>query len=296
MPATIQITDGTFTVNNNPDFRAQPEKEWAHRLMTRAHLNYLGDEKLFNVGDSRWAQQTIDGEVCYGHEYEGCLLVVRLKTADGKLNLSHNKDGSFDRYLMDLGGQNVVYSLTSSNNGVESTHTFSTTQAGVASIPIICVCLAMTCSYANAAASAEAAVAGEEAVLTLCGVEVEVTTVPVVGIILAILGLIGMWIVWAIEVEIMLNLIYENRSKQKTISLVDRYFYNIGDHNPAGPVTLDPLQKSNGFEFYSDVVITVDNNSKFRGGWSVAGISKRGRLIPGHLHSKRHPQRSSLHN
>ncbi|NJK54121.1 MAG: hypothetical protein HC936_17515 [Leptolyngbyaceae cyanobacterium SU_3_3] len=90
------------------------------------------------------------------------------------------------------------------------------------------------------------------------------TVFPEVGIVLAILSFIGLWIAYAVGREIVLNLIYENRSK-KTIKLVDRYFYNIGENDPGSPVTLSPLQKCDGFEFYSDVAIAVDNYSKIRG-------------------------------
>jgi hypothetical protein len=45
--------------------------------------------------------------------YQGCILEVRLKTANGKLNLTHNQDGAFDRHLLDNPGENTVYSITS---------------------------------------------------------------------------------------------------------------------------------------------------------------------------------------
>lgn len=100
MPASIKINSSTFAIRNAPDFRAQPEKDFEHRLKTREHLAYLQNEKLFDLSDPRWAKRTIDGEVCYGHEHEGCLFIVRLKTADGRLDLTHNEDGALDRHLL----------------------------------------------------------------------------------------------------------------------------------------------------------------------------------------------------
>jgi len=198
----------------------------------------LQDQKLFDVSDKRWASATVDGEVCYAHEYEGCVLTVRLRTSNGKLNLSHNADGAFDRHLMGNPGENTVYSITSSNNGLESTHTFTVQSAGVASLTIIFAALVFTVNLANATAAAEAAVAAEEAVATFLGVET--TVFPAVGVVVAVLAFIGIWIAYAVGREIMLNITYENRSS-KSIKLVDHYAYNIGD-NSLIPVTLDPLQ------------------------------------------------------
>lgn len=104
------------------------------------------------------------------------------------------------------------------NNGLESTHTFNATNAGMASVPILCVLLALTANLASGMAAAEAAVAAGGAAATVFGIQV--TVIPVVGIVLAILGFIGIWIANAIGREIVLNIIYENRSK-KTITLVD---------------------------------------------------------------------------
>jgi hypothetical protein len=269
MPATINFDKGTFTVRNRPELRAYPETEWQHRLTTREHLTHLRNEssrlgkQVFDIRNSQWwHQQRIAGELCYVNEYKGGALIVRLKTAGGKFNLGHNEDGAFDRYLMDHPGEHVVYSLTSSNNGLESTHTFAATQAGIGSFAIVLAALVLTVNLAIGVAAAEAAVEAGIAVATIFGIEV--TVFPEVGIVLAILCFIGLWLAYALGREIMLNLVYENRSK-KTIKLVDHYFYNIGEHNPAGPVTLGPLQDVAGFEFYSDIVINVDNSSKFRG-------------------------------
>jgi hypothetical protein len=150
--ASIKFNESTFKVSNKPAFRAQPEIEFQHRLKTRAHLNYLGDTKLYDVRDPRWAKKTIDGEVCYAHEYQGSLLIVRLKTADDTMNFTHNEDGAFDRRLMDTPGENVVYSITSLNTGIESNHFFKADTIGLSSVAIVCAALALTVSLANAAA------------------------------------------------------------------------------------------------------------------------------------------------
>ena len=261
MEASVKIDSSAFTIRNAPDFRAHPEREFAHRLKTRDHLAYLQAEKLFDVSSSRWAKSTIDGEVCYGHEYQGCLFIVRLKTANGKFNLNHNEDGAFDRHLLEHPGENTVYSITSKNNGLESTHSFNATSAGMASVPIICVFLALSVALASSLSAAQAATAAGIAVATVFGINV--TVVPVVGLVLAILGFIGLWIAEAIGREIVLNLVYENRSK-RTITLVDHAVYNIGD-NPLLPATLAPPRKDGIFELYDDVVVCIDNDSKYRG-------------------------------
>ncbi|WP_433937358.1 hypothetical protein AB3662_22260 [Sorangium cellulosum] len=261
MQAAIKFNESTFTIKNRSDFRAEPEKEFQHRLKTREHLAYLQDMKLFDVSDSRWAKATVDGEVVYGHEYNGSVLTVRLKTRDGKLTLSHNEDGPLDRHLMDNPGESTVYSITSSNNGLESTHTFAVQSAGVASLTIVFAALVFTVNLANGAAAAQAAIDAGEAVATFCGVET--TIFPGVGIVIAVLAFIGVWIAYAVGREIMLNLIYENRSS-KTITLVDHYVYNIGDSKLID-ATLSPLQKVGPFDFYSDVVVNIDNYSKIRG-------------------------------
>jgi len=248
---------------NKPEFRAQPEKEFEHRLNTRNHLAYLQDEKLFDVRDPRWAKHTIDGEVCYAHRYEGGTLTLRLKTADGKLNLSHNEDGTLDRHLMDNPGQETVYSITSVNNGMESTHTFNAMNAGMASAPILCLCVAMTVLLANGILAAQVAVAGAAVVATIFGINASVF-LPAVGIAIAVLAFIGVWIVYAIGREIVLNLIYENRSANKTLTLVDHRVYNIGD-NPLRPRPLKPLSQKGGWEVYDDVVVNIDNVNKFQG-------------------------------
>ncbi|NJK54122.1 MAG: hypothetical protein HC936_17520 [Leptolyngbyaceae cyanobacterium SU_3_3] len=169
MPAAIHFNKSIFTVKNKPDYRSQPEIEWAHRLTTRAHLTFFRDESLrvgkqvFDIRNSQWwHKQTIDGEICYINEREGSVLTVRLKTADGKFNLSHNEDGSFDRHLMDSPGENTVYSLTSSNNGLESTHTFSVTQAGIGAAVAVLAALVMTVNLAVAMTAADAAIAAGE--------------------------------------------------------------------------------------------------------------------------------------
>jgi hypothetical protein len=267
MSAFVKIKSSTFTIKNTSDFRAQPEKAFEHRLKTRDHLAYLETEKLFDVSNSRWAKKTIDGEVCYGHEYMGCLFTVRLKTANGRFNLSHNEDGAFDRHLLNNPEEHTVYSITSSNNGLESTHTFNAMSAGMASAPIICVLLVLSVALANSVSAAQAATAAALAAATVYGVNV--TVVPIIGIVIAILGFIGVWIAEAIGREIILNLIYENRSK-KIITLVDHAVYNIGD-NPLLPATLKPPRKDGIFEFYDDVVVCIDNDSKYRG----IGVSMR---------------------
>jgi hypothetical protein len=262
MSASITINSSSFSIVNKPEFRAQPEKEFEHRLQTRAHLTYLQDEQLFDVRDPRWGKRTIDGEVCYAHAFEGGLLIVKLETADGKMNLTHNEDGTFDRHLMDNPGQETVYSITSKNNGMESTHTFNAMNAGMASIPILCLCVAMTVVLATGLAAAQAAVAAGTAVAALFGINV--TVFPAVGIVIAVLAFIGVWIVYAIGREIVLNLIYENRSTNKTLTLVDHYVFNIGD-NPLPPRPLKPLSQKGGGEVYDDVVVNIDNVDKFEG-------------------------------
>ena len=247
---------------NNPEFRAQPEEEFKHRLNTRHHLAYLQDEQLFDVRDPRWAKHTIDGEVCYAHRYEGGTLLVRLKTADGRLNLSHNEDGTLDRHLMDNPDQETVYSITSVNNGMESTHTFNAMNAGMASAPILGLCVAMTVILANGLIAAEAASLAGTAVAAIFGINA--TVFPAVGIAIAVLAFIGVWIVYAIGQEIVLNLIYENRSTNKTLKLVDHYVYNIGD-NLLPPRPLKPLRQKDGGEVYDAVEVNIDNVNKFEG-------------------------------
>ena len=41
MKSAIKFNKSTFTVKNLPAFRAEPEREFQHRLKTRAHLAYL---------------------------------------------------------------------------------------------------------------------------------------------------------------------------------------------------------------------------------------------------------------
>ena len=79
------------------------------------------------------------------------------------------------------------------------------------------------------------------------------------------LALIGIWIAYEIGREIVVNLIYENRSKDKALTLVDHYLYNLEDDGPTLPVQLNHLHGDDIFEFYDDAVIDVDNVSKFRG-------------------------------
>jgi len=263
MPASIKFHESTFKMNGLPAFRARPEVEFEHRLKTREHLAYLQAEKLFDVSGPRWGQKTIDGELCYGHEYLGCLLIVRLKTASGKFNLSHNKDGAFDRHLMDSPVENVVYSITSKNNGLESTHFFRAETIGLSSVGIICAALALTVNLANSMAAADAAIAVGETVETLCGIET--TVFPAVGIAIAVLAFIGIWIAYEIGREIALNLIFENRSSNKALTLVDQAFYNIDTNPPDLPVLLNHLHGDGFFEYYDDAVVDTDNASKFRG-------------------------------
>jgi len=262
---TIKFNESTFQVKNLAAFRDKPEVDFAHRLKTKDHLAYLEAEKLFDVTDPRWAKATINGEVHYAHEYDGCVFEVRLQTANAQLTLSHNHDGALDRHLMDNPGEHIVYSITSKNNGLESTQTFSAQAAGMASAPILAACIGCTIALANGliAMEAESYVA---AVLSFCGLEVTVNSiaVPVVGLVLAVLAFIGVWIAYAIGREIMLNLIYENRSNQ-TIKLVDHYVYNIGDNGSPFPATLKPLQSAPPFDIYDDVVVCIDNYSKFKG-------------------------------
>ena len=174
MAASIKFDESTFTVSNKPQFRAQPDVEFEHRLKTREHLTFLRDNKLFDVRDSRWAKKTIKGEVIYAHEYMDCLLVVRLTTADNTMNLTHNEDGSLDRRLMDDPGEKVVYSITSENNGIESNHFFKSSTIGLSSVAIICAALAMTVSLANGLVAAEAALAAGAEVATIFGLETTV--------------------------------------------------------------------------------------------------------------------------
>ena len=241
MTATFTVNSSTFSINNNPGFRDQPEIEFAHRLKTREHLTFLQTEKLYDFNDARWAKATVDGEVVYGHEYEDCVFTVRLRTGDGRLTLTDNEDGTLDRHLANTPGETTVYSLTSSNNGIESTHTFSAINAGMASVPILCLCIALTAALATGMSAAAAATAAATAVASIYGIPV--TVFPGAGIILAVLALVALWTVFAIEREIMLNLIYENRSTKKTITLVDHYVYNIGDNPLNIPATLKPLRQ-----------------------------------------------------
>jgi hypothetical protein len=266
MSATIKFNESTFTVKNLPEYRADPEKEFAHRLQTRDHLKYLQDENLFDVRDPRWAKKTIDGEVCYAHAYENGLLIVRLKTADGKLNLTHNEDGTLDRHLMDNPSENPVYSITSANNNLESYVFFKTSTIGFSSLGIVCFGLAMTYGLASGLAAAEAGEAAGVAVTALLGIDVNVL-LPGVGIALAVLAFIGIWIAYEIAREIVVNLNYENRSATMPLTLVDSYVYDIPmpPDIPPLPVTLNHLHGIEGWELYDNVVINADNESKYKG-------------------------------
>lgn len=261
MAAFANVKASDFKIENKPEFRDDPNIEWKHKLKTKAHLLYLHDRKLFDVNGPEWAQATVNGEVVYGHEFDNCLFTVSLKTADGKLNLTHNADGSLDRHLLDHPGEDTVYSITSSNNGLQSSQTFTVAQAGLGSIALICLGLVMTVALANAMAAADAAIVAGTAVATFCGVSVSVF--PAVGIVLAVLAFIGLWIAWGVGREIVLNLTYENRSKLP-ITLVDHYVYNIGD-NRLMPTLLKPVFAYPPFEFYADVVVNIDNYSKIKG-------------------------------
>jgi hypothetical protein len=273
--ATIKFENSEFKIMGPPSLRGQPEVAFQHRLNTRAHLKYLQDEKLFDITDSRWAKATVDGEVVYGHEFEGGVLTVRLATKSGKLNLTHNEDGAFDRHLLGTPGENTVYSITSSNNGLVSTHTFAAETAGITSVAIIFAALAFTVSLANGIIAAEAAAAAGTAVATFAGVS-SATIVPGIGIALAVLAFIGIWIAYSVGRDIVLNLIWENRST-KALKLVDHAVYNIGDNPLKSPIALPALQSIPPFEFYSDVVVNLDNYSKIRG----IGVSLKFEKIDG---------------
>lgn len=259
---TIKFKESGFSIKNKAEFRDKPELDFIHRLKTRDHLEYITSQKLFDVADPRWAKATVDGKVYYAHEYQESILVVELKTSDGRFSLSHNDDGAFDRHLMDNPGENTVYSITSKNNGLESSQTFSSMSAGLSSTGILLAALAFTTSLASGVAAMEAAAYVASAFAATVGVELNVL-VPGIGLALAVLAFIGIWIAYSVGREIMLNLVFENRSN-KTITLVDHYAYNIGD-NQLMPVALPPLQSFPPFEFYSDVVVNIDNYSKIRG-------------------------------
>jgi hypothetical protein len=262
--AAVKFTDSTFKIKNKPEWRGDPSKDFQHRLKTKEHLEFLHVSKLIDVRDSRWAQATVKGEVVYGHMYEGCEFIIRLSTKNGELNLTHNQDGTLDRHLMDNPGEAVVWSITSLNNGLESTHTFSALAAGLSSVFIVCVGLAASVALAQGLAAAEAEEFVASAIGAMIGAELDVA-IPVVGIVLAVLAFIGIWIVYEIGREIVLNLIYENRSATKSITLVDHYVYNIGDTKDPLPAKLQPLSSLPPFEFYYDVVVNIDNYSKFSG-------------------------------
>jgi hypothetical protein len=268
MSASIKFNESSFKTRNKTEFRAQPEKEFEHRLNTRHHLAYVQDEKLFDVRDPRWAKHTIDGEVAYAHRYEGGIVLVRLKTADGRLNLSHNEDGTLDRHLMDDDrGQDTVLTITSKNNGMESHIIFKTETIAYSSVGIICAALGMTVFLASGLIAAEAAAAAGVVVATTLGINASVA-VPAVGIALAVLALIGMWIAFEIGREIVVNLIYENRSANTPLTLVDTYVYDIPipDDMPSLPIKFKQLwTDSDGFDWYDAVVIDADNESKYKG-------------------------------
>jgi hypothetical protein len=57
MQAAIKFKESAFTVSNKPAFRDQPELDFKHRLKTKEHLEYLQDQKLLDVRDSRWAKR-----------------------------------------------------------------------------------------------------------------------------------------------------------------------------------------------------------------------------------------------
>jgi hypothetical protein len=146
---------------------------------------------------------------------------------------------------------------------LESTQTFSAQAAGLSSVGIVLAALAFTVSLANGIMATLATTYVASAVAEAIGVELNVL-VPGIGIALAVLAFIGIWIAYSVGREIMLHLIYENRST-KTIKLTDHYVYNIGDNGAPFPITLNPLHASPPFEFYDDVVICLDNYSKIRG-------------------------------
>lgn len=264
LQGNINFKDSGFKVQNLPAFRADPMKEYAHRLQTRAHLEYLNDRKLFDVSKPEWAKATVDGEVVYAHEYEGCILTLRLKTADGKLNLTHNEDGTFDRHLMGTPGENTVWSITSSNNGLVSTQTLSIETTGITALALVIAALGFTVSLATGIAAADAAVAAAAVLADYFVGSIISASASGIGIALAVLAFIGIWIAYSVGREIIVNLAYENRSTTKTIMLTDHYVYNIGD-NKLTSAKLPPLTSVPPFEFYSDVVVQVDNYSKIRG-------------------------------
>lgn len=184
----------------------------------------------------------------------------------------HHKDHnrSFDHFLKNHPGENTVYSLTSSNNGLESTNTISSATVGFSSTGIIIAGLIFTFQAAAATAANAAILAADAAaqIASVIGIEVNVA-VPGAGIILTVLAFIGIWIAYSIGRNIILNLIYENRSS-KTLTLVDFAAYNIGSR-PIKDRILKPLSEVTigtppvTFDFYDDVVIDLTNYSKYKG-------------------------------
>lgn len=265
--AEIEATDSAFEIRVPTSLRSQPELEFTHRLQTRDHLSYLKNEKLFDVNDSRWGKKIVDGKTVYFHKFQGCILLATLEHPKFKLNDSDNT--LFDQHLKSNPGEITVFSLTSQNNGIESSHTITLSTVGLASIPIILAGIVLTynlatgvAAAADAAAIAEAAALVEEEIVEAVGMPLRLS-IPGIGIILSILALIGIWVAYLIGRNIILNVIYENRSS-KTITLVDHSVWNIGDKKLNNAV-LKPVKTVNGIDYYTDVVIDVANDSKYMG-------------------------------
>ncbi len=57
--AAIKFKESGFKVTNLAEFRDKPEVDFAHRLKTKEHLEYLQGAKLLDVRDKRWTKATI---------------------------------------------------------------------------------------------------------------------------------------------------------------------------------------------------------------------------------------------
>lgn len=259
MSATYEVKSSAFKIKVPSAQRNQPELEFEHRKKTGNHLSYLKNENLFNINDPRWGKKTENGQAIYFHRYEGTLLTVTLEHP--KFKLSHSDNTLFDQHLQDNPSENTVFVLTSKCDGIESTHTMTASTMGFTSVGLVVAGLSFTYGVALGVEAAEAAaLAGTEITMVL-GMEVNVVA-PGVGVVLAILALIGVWIAWAVERNIFINVIYENRSS-KTIKLVEHYAYNIKDDGKVDKVVLTPfVPDPDGFDSYDDVVFDVANDWK----------------------------------
>lgn len=245
--ASLKINDIKTVVKMKSSFRRNLNAEWNLRQQNQDHLAYLVAEKQWNVTDTRyWASRTDNSVTKYLHFYNDHSIVV-----------SQAVGGEYPNPVVTIETSDSDGNICSMFISVEA---FSLSSIGLVIGGLAAVLMAVCNTGPGIAASASAILSEEE------GVEAAITfdeVLGTIGFLVAIAALVIIIAVFLAEREIGMQVVYENRSAKRKVTLLDCWTWNLP--NIKTPADLKTLHTIDGFDVYDVASYNHANDRKTEG-------------------------------